>query len=78
MTNKATGNVSAFELSVAENGVGWLTVDVPNEAQNTVKAEFAEQFEAIFEQVKTESSINSIVIITSKTFFIINYSRIIN
>lgn len=66
MTNKATGNVSAFELSVAENGVGWLTVDVPNEAQNTVKAEFAEQFEAIFEQVKTESSINSIVIISGK------------
>jgi 3-hydroxyacyl-CoA dehydrogenase/enoyl-CoA hydratase/3-hydroxybutyryl-CoA epimerase len=66
MSNKSTNNVSAFLLDVAENGIGWLTVDVPNETQNTVKAEFAEQFEAIFDQVQNDSSINSLIIISGK------------
>jgi len=63
MTHK-TG--SAFQLEIAENGIGWLTIDVKGESQNTVRAEFAEDFEGIFSQIENSTNLKAIVLISGK------------
>jgi len=68
-TNLGSGkndNAAAFKLTVSENGVGWITIDVPGETQNTVKAEFASEFEAIFYQIENDKSIKAIVLTSGK------------
>jgi len=67
MTTKInTKNGSAWTLEVSESGIGWLTLDVIGETQNTLKAEFAEEFDAIFEQIEKSDQIKAIVMISGK------------
>ena len=47
---------NAFTLTVDDNQVAWLAVDVPNEKMNTLQAEFAEQMQAILEQLEQKKS----------------------
>ncbi|MDO6719504.1 fatty acid oxidation complex subunit alpha FadJ [Psychrosphaera sp. 1_MG-2023] len=57
---------SAFNLEVLDNGVGIIRIDVPNESMNVLKAEFAEQVEAIFAEVKSNSAVKSLVLTSGK------------
>ena len=67
MTKKTeTKNGSALTLEIADNGVAWLTFDVIGDAQNTLKAEFAEEFENIFELIEKSSEIKAIILISGK------------
>ncbi len=63
MTKK---NQSAFSLEISDNGIAWVTLDVKGESQNTLRAEFAEEFESIFETIKADSSVKSMIIISAK------------
>ena len=47
---------NAFTLTIDDNRVAWLAIDVPNEKMNTLQAEFAEQMQAIFEQLEQKRS----------------------
>ncbi len=38
----------AFTLTIDDNGLAWLLVDVPNERMNTLQAAFAEEMSEIF------------------------------
>ena len=58
---------AAFDLQVSEQGIGWITIDVPGESQNTVKAEFVDEFESIFKQVETNQSIKALILISGKS-----------
>ena len=42
----------AFSLTIDDSNLAWLAIDVPGEKMNTLQAEFAEQMEAIFQQLK--------------------------
>lgn len=64
MTEKTTQ--SAFSLEVLDNGVGVIYIDVPNESMNVLKAEFAEQIESVFAEVKANSQIKGLVIASGK------------
>ncbi len=67
MTTKAKSNSKpAFHLEISDSGIGWLTIDVPGESQNTVRAEFAEEFEAVFKQIESSKSIKAMVLISGK------------
>lgn len=66
MTNTKSKNNSVFSLQVSENGIGWITIDVPGETQNTVKAEFVAEFDQLFEQIEADKSIQAIVLISGK------------
>lgn len=57
---------SAFSLEVLDNGVGIIRIDVPNESMNVLKAEFAEQIEAVFADVKANGAIKGLVIASGK------------
>lgn len=66
MTNE-TGNPSAFTLSTLDNGIGVITIDVPNETMNVLKAEFAEQINAVFEEVEKNTHVSGLIITSGKS-----------
>lgn len=66
MTNDKSNKQSAFKLEIADNGIGWLTIDVPGETQNTVRAEFADEFDAVFKQIESSKNIKAMILISGK------------
>ncbi|WP_162062652.1 fatty acid oxidation complex subunit alpha FadJ [Vibrio taketomensis] len=44
----------AFNLSVDEQNIAWLCVDVPNEKMNTLQAAFAEDMEQVFAEISQQ------------------------
>ena len=57
---------SAFSLQVADNGIGWITIDVPGESQNTLRGEFVEEITVLFDEIQANSSIKALVLISGK------------
>ena len=53
----------AFSLTIDEQNLAWLAIDVPNEKMNTLQAAFAEEMKAVFEQLKEkQSSIKGLIV----------------
>lgn len=44
----------AFHLSVDEQNIAWLAIDVPGEKMNTLQAAFAEDMQAVFKQLESQ------------------------
>ncbi|MBE8596890.1 fatty acid oxidation complex subunit alpha FadJ [Xenorhabdus sp. BG5] len=57
---------SVFRFSVRDDKVGIITIDVPGEKVNTLKAEFVEQFLIIFEKAQQVSGLKGLVIVSGK------------
>ncbi|WP_437887110.1 fatty acid oxidation complex subunit alpha FadJ [Phytobacter sp. V91] len=57
---------SAFSLTVRPDFVAVVTVDVPGEKMNTLKAEFATQVRAILRQIRENKAIRGVVFISAK------------
>ncbi|MGO3908813.1 fatty acid oxidation complex subunit alpha FadJ [Huaxiibacter chinensis] len=57
---------SAFTLHVRLDNVAVVTVDVPDEKMNTLKAEFGSQVRAIVKQIRENKSIRGVVFISGK------------
>lgn len=57
---------SAFTLDVRDDGVAILTMDVPGESMNTLKIEFADQIDAVLQQISADSSIKGVVLVSGK------------
>ncbi len=66
--NTQTANTvdSAFTLIRQENGIAHLVMDVPNESMNTLKAEFSTQISEMLQEIKADSSITGIVLLSGK------------
>ncbi|EGU49090.1 multifunctional fatty acid oxidation complex subunit alpha [Vibrio ichthyoenteri ATCC 700023] len=45
-------NLKAFNLTIDEQNVAWLCIDVPNEKMNTLQAAFAEEMEQVFAELE--------------------------
>jgi len=43
---------SAFTLTLQDDGIGIIEINVPGDAQNTLKEEFADDFSAVFAQLE--------------------------
>ncbi|WP_394129840.1 fatty acid oxidation complex subunit alpha FadJ [Shewanella maritima] len=56
-----------FELSRREDGIAILSMDVPGETMNTLKAEFGPEISEILAEVKQDSSITGLVIVSGKS-----------
>ncbi|NKF51146.1 fatty acid oxidation complex subunit alpha FadJ [Shewanella sp. WXL01] len=56
-----------FELTRREDGIAILTMDVPGETMNTLKAEFGPEISEILSEVKQDTSIKGLVIISGKS-----------
>jgi short chain enoyl-CoA hydratase (EC 4.2.1.17)/3-hydroxyacyl-CoA dehydrogenase (EC 1.1.1.35) len=48
--------ISAFSLTVRPDNVAIITIDVPDEKMNTLKAEFGTQVRAILKQIRRQQS----------------------
>lgn len=57
---------SAFTLHVRLDNVAVVTVDVPDEKMNTLKAEFGSQVRTIVKQIRENKSIRGVVFISGK------------
>jgi len=57
---------SAFTLIRHENGIAHLVMDVVGETMNTLKAEFSDQISEILSEIKNDSSITGIVLLSGK------------
>ncbi|QYK03840.1 fatty acid oxidation complex subunit alpha FadJ [Shewanella zhangzhouensis] len=55
-----------FSLSRRDDGIALLTMDVPGETMNTLKAQFAPEITAILQEIKADSSIKGLVLISGK------------
>ncbi|MCH8492285.1 MAG: fatty acid oxidation complex subunit alpha FadJ [Idiomarina sp.] len=59
-------NKSAFSLAVRENGIGVITIDVPGESMNTLKATFADEVAALMEKIESNRDLRGLVFISGK------------
>nr|WP_226790006.1 fatty acid oxidation complex subunit alpha FadJ [Rahnella sikkimica] len=59
--------VSAFSLMFTAEHVGIITVDVPGEKVNTLKAEFAQQICAILQKAQQYPNLKGLVLVSGKT-----------
>ncbi|MCX2943806.1 enoyl-CoA hydratase-related protein, partial [Rahnella perminowiae] len=64
---QATEPVSAFSLIFTTEHVGIITIDVPGEKVNTLKAEFAQQISAILHKAQQYPGLKGLVLISGKT-----------
>ena len=58
---------SAFNLTVRLDNVAVITIDVPDEKMNTLKAEFGGQVRAILKQIRENRALLGVVLISAKT-----------
>lgn len=64
--NAATGS-GAFTLTKKDNGVAILTMDVPGESMNTLKAEFGDEISAMLDEIEADKSIKGVVLASGKS-----------
>lgn len=57
---------STFTFTQRPDGVGVIDVNVPGDAQNTLKAEFAEQFDAVMAEASAAKGLKGLVIRSTK------------
>lgn len=57
---------SAFTLNVRLDNIAVITIDVPGEKMNTLKAEFASQVRAIIKQLRENKELRGVVFISAK------------
>ncbi|ARU59075.1 MAG: fatty acid oxidation complex subunit alpha FadJ [Pseudomonadales bacterium] len=57
---------SAFSLKLREDAIGVIEINVPGDAQNTLKAEFADEFEVLFSELQAQTGLQGLVLISTK------------
>lgn len=55
-----------FNLARRDDGIAVLTMDVPGETMNTLKAEFGPEISAVLAEIKSDDSIKGLVVISGK------------
>lgn len=63
---RGSATASAFQVRRRDDGVAVVEINVPGDAQNTLKAEFGEQFEAALREVQSDPAVKGIVLISTK------------
>lgn len=58
--------MSAFTLEKREDGIAILTMDVPGESVNTLKADFGDEISAILDDIENDSSVKGVVLASGK------------
>lgn len=55
-----------FKLDMREGGIAVITIDVPGEVQNTLKAEFIDQANALFDRLEEDRAVKGVVFVSGK------------
>ncbi|MGE6108991.1 fatty acid oxidation complex subunit alpha FadJ [Aeromonas sobria] len=59
-------NAHTFSLDIRKDGIGILTMDVPGESMNTLKAAFADEIRTVLAQVRANKDLIGLVIVSGK------------
>ncbi|MBT4883553.1 MAG: fatty acid oxidation complex subunit alpha FadJ, partial [Glaciecola sp.] len=59
-------NNPAFTLTKQDSGIAILTMDVPNETMNILKAEFSAEIDALLTQIEQDNDIKGIILTSAK------------
>src|SRR5690554_236864 len=65
-TQEASQPNRAFRLERRSDGVAIVRIDVPGESQNTLKAEFSAEVEAIFAELEADQGLRGVVFVSDK------------
>ena len=57
---------SAFTWHVNEQHIGYIFIDTPEQSQNTLKADFAEDFTHILAQIEKDKTVKALIIMSQK------------
>ena len=60
-------NQSAFTLEKFDDGIAVLTMDVPGESMNTLKAEFGGEITTMLDEIEKDSDIKGVVLASGKS-----------
>ncbi|EKE76223.1 fatty acid oxidation complex subunit alpha FadJ [Gallaecimonas xiamenensis] len=55
-----------FSFALREDGIGIITMDVPGESMNTLKAAFAEEIRAILADIRHDPAVKGLVLVSGK------------
>ena len=61
-----TETVSSFSLNIRDDKVAVITMDIPGESMNVLKASFADEIDAILKQLANDSTLKGVVFISGK------------
>ncbi len=64
MTTKS--DFTVFQLALREDGIAVVTIDLPGESQNTLKAEFIGEANALLDRLEQNPSVQGVVFISGK------------
>ena len=67
ITNEAQQTSGAFTLTKKDNGIAILSMDVPGETMNTLKAEFGDEISAMLDDIEADTSIKGVVLTSGKS-----------
>ncbi len=59
-------NLTVFQLTTRADGIAVVTIDLPGESQNTLKAEFVGEANALLDRLEQDASIQGLVFISGK------------
>ena len=62
---------SAFTLTRQDNGIAILTMDVPGESMNTLKAAFGEEMTVLLDEIENVLLLNFLKILMKEIFLIL-------
>ncbi|ETS33551.1 multifunctional fatty acid oxidation complex subunit alpha [Photorhabdus temperata] len=66
ITADAKQTASVFSFDIRPDKIGVITIDVPGEKVNTLKAEFVDQFLHVFKQAQQSSGLKGLILISGK------------
>ena len=66
MSNDLNSNLTVFQLALGEDGIAVVTIDLPGESQNTLKAAFITEAHALLDRLEQDSAVQGVVFISGK------------
>ena len=58
--------LTVFQLATHEDGIAVVTIDLPGESQNTLKAEFIHEANALLDRLEQDANVQGVVFISGK------------
>ena len=59
-------NLTVFQLALREDGIAVITIDLPGESQNTLKAAFVTEANALLDRLEQDPTVQGVVFISGK------------
>ncbi len=59
-------NLTVFQLTTRADGIAVVTIDLPGESQNTLKAEFVGEANALLDRLEQNASLQGVVLVSGK------------